>query len=83
MKEITLRLPDYQADAVDRIRQYRRVSRSHVIRQALDVYLASPEARAEAERIYEAGYRAIPEDPHEAEAFARMAAELLGPEDWD
>jgi metal-responsive CopG/Arc/MetJ family transcriptional regulator len=83
MKKIAITLPDYQAEAIERISRHRGVTRSRVIEQALDWYLASPQARAEADEMYEAGYRAQPEDPAEIQAYARMAAKVLGPEDWD
>jgi metal-responsive CopG/Arc/MetJ family transcriptional regulator len=82
MKKIAITLPDYQAEAIERIKHHRGVPRSRVIQQALDLYLASRQAIEEAEAAYEAGYRAIPEDPTDAEAYARMAAEVLGKEDW-
>ena len=82
MKRIAITLPDYQAEMIERISRYRGVPRSRVIQQALDLYLASRQASDEADEIYEAGYRAIPENPTEIEAYARMAANVLGPEDW-
>lgn len=82
MKKIAITLPDYQAEAIERIRIWRGVPRSRVIQRALELYLASQQAVEEAERAYEAGYRAFPEDPADAEAYARAAAEVLGPEDW-
>jgi metal-responsive CopG/Arc/MetJ family transcriptional regulator len=82
MKKIAITLHDYQADAIERIRRRRGVPRSRVIQQALDQYLASQEAMAEADEAYEAGYRAKPERLAEIEAYTRMAAEIMEPEDW-
>ena len=82
MKKVAITLTDHQAEAIDRIRHQRGLARSQVIRQALDLYLASKQAVEEAERAYEAGYRAIPENPAEAEGYARAAAEVLGREEW-
>jgi len=82
MKKMIVSLPDHQVEAIDRIRAWQRVPRSRVIQHALDLYLTSPRMVEEAERAYEAGYRAIPEDPADAEAYARAAAEVLGEEDW-
>lgn len=82
MKKIAITLPDYQAEAIERIRHQRGVPRSRVIQQALDLYLASQQAVEEAERAYEAGYQAIPENPAEAQTYARAAAEVLGHEEW-
>lgn len=82
MKKIAITLPDHQAEAIERIRHHRRVPRSRVIQQALDLYLASQQAIEEADEIYEAGYRAQPERLDEIEAYTRTAADVLGPEDW-
>jgi hypothetical protein len=38
--------------------------------------------RDELDQAYVAGYRAKPEHPGDAEAYARMAAEVLQAEDW-
>ena len=83
MKKIAIALTDQQADAIERIRQQRGLPRSRVIRQALDLYLASHEAAEEADRAYEAGYRAKPEQTVEAEAYTRTAGEVLAPEEWE
>jgi metal-responsive CopG/Arc/MetJ family transcriptional regulator len=82
MKKYAISLPDHQAEAIERIRRHRGVPRSRVIQQALDLYLKSEQAHEEAVRAYEASYRAMPEDPADAEAFAKAAAEVLGAEDW-
>jgi metal-responsive CopG/Arc/MetJ family transcriptional regulator len=82
MKTIAITLPGHQADAVERIRHWRGVPRSRVIQQALELYLASQEAIEEADRAYEAGYRAKPEDLSEIEAYAKAASEVLEPEEW-
>jgi metal-responsive CopG/Arc/MetJ family transcriptional regulator len=82
MRKIAISLPDHQAEAIERIRRRRGVPRSRVIQQALELYLASEQAREEAERAYEAGYRAIPEDPADARSYARATAAVLGHEDW-
>jgi metal-responsive CopG/Arc/MetJ family transcriptional regulator len=82
MKKIAISLPDYQVEAIERIKHHRGVPRSRVIQQALDLYLASEQAAQEADEIYEAGYRAKPENLAEIEAYTRMAAEVLEPEDW-
>ena len=83
MKKIAISLPDYQADAIERIRRQRGVPRSRVIQQALDLFLESHEAIDEADQVYEAGYRAMPEDPREAEAYASTATAALTPETWE
>ncbi|MGH2586495.1 MAG: hypothetical protein ACRDJE_16395 [Dehalococcoidia bacterium] len=82
MKKIAITLPDYQAEAIERIRHHRGVPRSRVIQQALDLYLASQQAIEDADDLYEAGYRAKPEILAEIEAYTRTAAEVLTPEDW-
>lgn len=83
MRKVAITLPEYQAEAIERIRQWRGVPRSRVIQQAIEAYLASQQVIDEADDAYEAGYRAIPEDIAEIEAYARTAAEILPPEDWE
>ncbi len=81
MRKFAISLPDYQAKAVERIRRFKGIPRSRVIQQAIDRYLAE-EAEREAIRRYEEGYRRYPEDPKIGEAYMKVAAELLPPEDW-
>lgn len=83
MKKIAITISDHQAEAIERIRDRRGVPRSRIIQQALDQYLASHEAIETADDEYEAGYRAKPERLTEVEAFARTAAEVLTPEEWE
>lgn len=82
MRKIAITLPEDQARAIERIRKRRKIPRSRVIQQAIAYYL-SEESQHTAVRRYEEGYRRMPEDPAEAEAYARMAAEVLEPEDWE
>ena len=72
-KELVARL-DSQARAED-------VSRAALIRIACTRYLRQVED-AERERIYEEGYRRIPEETTEAESLAWLAAADLPNEDW-
>jgi hypothetical protein len=81
MIKIAITLPEGQAKAIERIRRAQRIPRSRVIQQAVDAYL-SRLAQQEAIGAYEQGYRRKPEPTGEAEAAARAAAEVLGPEDW-
>ncbi len=81
MKKLAITLPEDQAKAVERIRRAQRIPRSRVIQQAVDFYLTR-RAQQEAIQAYEEGYRRKPEPGGEAEAAARAAAEVLGPEDW-
>jgi metal-responsive CopG/Arc/MetJ family transcriptional regulator len=83
MRKIAITLPEYQAEAIERVRHQRGVPRSRVIKQALDQFLASQEAIDQADEAYEAGYRAKPERLSEVEAYTRMAAEVLTPEEWE
>ncbi len=82
MKKIAITLPDDQALAIEHIRKRRKIPRSRVIQQAIAYYLRERNEYTAARR-YEEGYRRMPEDPAEAEAYARMAAEVLEPEDWE
>lgn len=79
MKRFAISLPDHQAKAVERIRRFRNVPRSRIIQEAIDRYVAEEDER-EAIRRYVEGYRRIPESA--ADAYAQMAAEVLGHEDW-
>jgi metal-responsive CopG/Arc/MetJ family transcriptional regulator len=81
MRKIAISLPEDQARAIERIRKKRKIPRSRVIQQAIAHYL-SEETEHAAVRQYEEGYRRMPEDPAEAEAYARLAAEVLELESW-
>lgn len=80
MRKIAISLPDAQADAVERIRRRKRIPRSRVIQQALDLYLREV-AKQPAIRAYVEGYQRHPEG-REAGAFARAAARALSREGW-
>lgn len=82
MRKIAITLPEDQARAIERIRRKRKIPRSRVIQQAVAYYL-SAENQHTAARQYEEGYRRMPEDPAEAEAYVGMAAEVLETEDWE
>jgi len=81
MRKIAITLPEDQARAIERIRRKKKIPRSRVIQQAIAHYL-SEETQHAAVRRYEEGYRRMPEDPAEAEAYVRTGAEVLEPEDW-
>jgi len=81
MRKIIITLPDDQAKAIEQIRRKRRVPRSRVIQEAVASYLAEQEYSLKV-RAYIEGYRKYPEG-REAEAYVRMAAEVLEPEDWE
>ena len=82
MRKIAITLPEDQARAIERIRKKKRIPRSRVIQEAVAFYLSEETLQAAA-RLYEEGYRRMPEDPAEAEAYAGMVAEVLEPEDWE
>ncbi len=80
MKKIAITLPDDQMRAIERIRRQRKLPRSRVIQQAVQLYLGEAGLAADS-RAYEEGYRRKPErEP--VESYARAAAEVLGSEDW-
>jgi metal-responsive CopG/Arc/MetJ family transcriptional regulator len=81
MKRFAISLPDHQARAVERIRRFRNVPRSRIIQEAIDRYIAEIEERDAVKRYVE-GYRRIPESEGDGDAYAQIAAEVLGSEDW-
>jgi predicted transcriptional regulator len=80
MKRWAISVPDDLADAMERLRRKERIPRSRLIQRAIAQYL-SERGRHEAIRAYEEGYRRHPEGA-DAEAYAQVAAEVLGEEDW-
>ena len=81
MKKIAISLPDHQARAIEVLRRKRKMPRSRLISEAVSVYLAEREYSRIA-RAYIDGYRRHPEG-REAEAYVRIAPEVLEPEDWE
>lgn len=82
MKRIAISLPDHQAEAVEEIRRRRKIPRSRVIQEAVDLYFRD-QARTRDVWAYVEGYRKHPERASDAVGYAKAAAEVLGPEDWD
>lgn len=82
MKKIAITIPEDQAKAIEAIRRKQRLPRSRVIQHAIARYLAE-ERLVEAVREYEEGYRRIPEDAGEAEAYGATASAILPPEEWE
>jgi metal-responsive CopG/Arc/MetJ family transcriptional regulator len=81
MKKLAITLGDEQAKAIERIRRQRKIPRSRVIQQAVELYLAHT-GQLSTIRAYEEGYRRRPEQAETAEGYGRAAAEVLGEEDW-
>jgi metal-responsive CopG/Arc/MetJ family transcriptional regulator len=81
MKRFAVSLPDHQARAVEEVRRRRRVPRSRVIQEAVELYFREQQ-RARDVRAYAEGYRRRPEKAGHAEGYARAAAEVLGDEEW-
>jgi metal-responsive CopG/Arc/MetJ family transcriptional regulator len=82
MRKIAITIPEDQAKAIEAIRRRKRLPRSRVIQHAIARYLAD-ERLVVAVREYEEGYRRIPEDVAEAEAFGAAASAVLGEEEWE
>ncbi|HKX18581.1 MAG TPA: ribbon-helix-helix protein, CopG family [bacterium] len=81
MRRFAISLPDHQAKAVERIRKFRNVPRSRIIQEAIERYIAQQEEQDAVQRYVE-GYRRVPEDPAEGDAYMKLFAEILTPEDW-
>jgi hypothetical protein len=81
MKKMAIIVTDQQAAAIERIRRQQGVTRSQVIQQALDLFLASCDVTEEADAAYGSAYRKRPEPAEEAEAYERLSREVLAPEE--
>jgi len=68
-------------EALDRIAKERGLPRAEVIRDACKRMLEKVK-QDELDRAAAEGYRRIPEDPMDGEAYAIAAAEVLEHEDW-
>jgi metal-responsive CopG/Arc/MetJ family transcriptional regulator len=82
MIKIAITLPEDQAKAIEAIRRKTRLPRSRIIQHAIARYLAE-ERLVAAVRDYEEGYRRVPEDVAEAEAFGTAASAVLVKEEWE
>ena len=81
MKRLAISLPDHQAAAIEKIRRKMRIPRSRVFQSAIDRYLAL-QGLPEEVRRYGEGYRRKPERA-DAVAYAKAAAAVLAPEEWE
>lgn len=80
--KVAVSIPDALYRAVERARLRARKSRSAVVQEALRDWLLRG-TQAELIRDYEAGYRARPEGPVDAEAaLATASALFVEDEDW-
>lgn len=81
MRKIAVSLLKVQVDALDALRRKRNISLSRLIQEAVSLYLAEQEHSGMI-RAYVDGYGKHPEG-RESEGYARLAAEVLGAEDWE
>ncbi len=82
MKVIQVPMEEELLRLVNRLARARRSTRAALIRKACQEYLRRLEEE-ELDRRYIEGYRRKPETPAWGEVGAKMAAEVLGREDWD
>ncbi len=68
--------------ALERVRRRQRLPRSRVIQHALSLYFAHT-GLAEEVSAYEEGYGRKPEPDGDLESYARAAAAVLSPEEWE
>ncbi len=82
MKKFAISLPDHQATAIEEVRRRRKIPRSRVIQEAVEVYFREQHRSRDIEAYLE-GYRRRPEKTGQAEGYARAVAEVLGHEEWE
>lgn len=68
-------------EALDRLSQGRRISRSELIREACRRYIAESE-QARLDKAYEEGYRHLPEEPAIGEGQLAVAMQVLAEDSW-
>ena len=68
-------------ETLDRLSRRHRLARSELIRQACRRYIETAE-REELDRLYEDGYRRLPETAGIAKAQESLAREVLEEERW-
>ncbi|MFH0914204.1 MAG: ribbon-helix-helix protein, CopG family [Chloroflexota bacterium] len=66
---------------LDSLSKKQRKARSELIRQACQRYLEQAEEE-ELDRLYQEGYKRIPEEPDIGEAQVKMAGKILSKESW-
>jgi metal-responsive CopG/Arc/MetJ family transcriptional regulator len=79
--KVAISLPVEVLERVERARHPGQ-SRSEFIARAIEAYLGSEQARAEAE-AYARGYELFPETAEEIEEVDRLGAAVLAREPWD
>jgi metal-responsive CopG/Arc/MetJ family transcriptional regulator len=67
--------------ALDHLSKKQRKARSELIRQACRRYLGQVESE-ELDRLYQQGYKRLPEEPEQGEAQIALAGEILPKESW-
>ena len=66
---------------LDRLSKKQRKARSELIRQACLRYLQQVESE-ELDRLYQQGYRRVPEEPETGETQVAISGEYLSKESW-
>lgn len=66
---------------LDNLSKKQRKARSELIRQACQHYLRQVESE-ELDRLYQQGYKKVPEEPELGEAQIALAGEILPKESW-
>lgn len=79
--KVAISLPKAQFQIAEKRRRLLHVSRSAMVREALDQWLKSF-AEAEAVRQYVEGYRRHPQSPQEIRVMEWASAEALQHETW-
>ena len=80
-KVIQVPIDEELLNALDRWSQKEGKPRADVIRQACRRYLAQAQSE-ELDRLYEQGYKRLPEGPELGQAQVALAAEILSEELW-
>jgi len=81
-KVIQVPMSQTLVDALDEASRGREQSRAALIRELCERFLKDREEER-MDREYAEGYRRIPEDTAEVEAWTELATEVLEEEDWE
>ena len=74
-------IPQSEFEALEEYRKKEKISRSRVIREALRLWKEGQETKRLV-RIYQEGYRRVPEKVHEIGGWEKASAESFSQGDW-
>lgn len=79
--KFAISIPESEFETLEEYRKKERVSRSRLVLEALRLWREEKE-RIKSVRLYQEGYRRIPEKVHEIGGWEKASAESFSQGDW-